>query len=118
MMETVDRILELCRTIRCQTATERELQDALEVLLRENFSSVTREAQLGPKDIVDFLVDDAVAVEVKVDQSPMAVTRQLQRYAAHEKVQSLVLVTTRAKHKSVQRSLRKKPVRVAWLAPF
>jgi hypothetical protein len=117
MTETVDRILELCRTIRCQTATERELQDALEVLLRANFPSVTREAQLGPKDIVDFLVDD-VAVEVKVDGSPMAVTRQLQRYAQHERVQSLVLVTTRAKHRSVAGELQKKPVRVAWLAPF
>lgn len=117
MSPTTARILELCRTLRPQTTSEKALQDALEPLIRESFPSVTREAVLGPKDVVDFLVE-GVAVEVKVDGSPMAVTRQLHRYAEHDQVRELVLVTTRAKHRSIPPTLRGKPVAVAWLCPL
>lgn len=118
MSDTVTRIIELCRTLRCQTAVEKALQDALEPLLMANFSIVEREVRLGPGDVVDFLVEGSVAVEVKVDGSPMAVTRQLHRYAEHDQVRELVLVTTRAKHRSVTPTLRGKPVAVAWLCPL
>lgn len=117
-MQTADRILELCRTLRPQTTSEKALQDALEPLIRASFpSGMTREAILGPGDVVDFLVED-VAVEVKVDGSPMEVTRQLHRYAGHDAVAALVLVTTRAKHRGLPPTLRGKPVAVAWLCPL
>lgn len=118
MDPTVTKILELCQTLRCQTTVEKALQDALETLFRENFSTVERELHLGPGDVVDFLLDGSVAVEVKVDGSPMALTRQIQRYAEHKRVEAVVVVTTRAKHRSVPNKLRGKPVAVAWLNPL
>lgn len=116
-METADRILELCRTLRPQTTSEKDLQAALWNQLKRSFPSATRETVLGPGDQVDFLVQD-VAVEVKVDGSPMEVMRQLQRYAMHEQVAAVVLVTTRAKHRGLPPTLRGKPVLVAWLCPL
>lgn len=118
LQTTIDRICELCQTLRFRGSREKDLQEALEGLLRANFSGVLREAQLEPGSIVDFLVSDVVAVEVKLDGSPMDVTRQLQRYAKNARVEAVVLVTTRAKHRAVPTALREKPVRVVWLSPF
>lgn len=117
MMSTSERILELCQRLGCQTTDEKTLQDALEIVLRENFTSVERECRLSPRDVVDFLVE-TVAVEVKVDGSATEVTRQLQRYAEHDQVTEIVLVTSRSKHRTIPLSLRKKPVAVAWLCPL
>lgn len=116
--ETVERILALCRTLRPRTANEKVLQDALEPLFRESFSTVDREAKLDPKSVVDFLVEETVAVEVKVDGSPLPVMRQLQRYAKSDRVEQIVLVTTRRKLMAVAPRLRGKPIHIAWLSPF
>lgn len=116
-MTTSEKIVELCQTMGCRTTDEKSLQDALEIVLRENFAFVQREHRLGPNDVVDFFVE-SVAVEVKTDGSPMEVTRQLQRYADHDAVTELVLVTSRSKHRTIPLSLRKKPVSVAWLCPL
>ncbi|KKK98092.1 hypothetical protein LCGC14_2646250 [marine sediment metagenome] len=97
-MTTLDAICELCPKLRFHGTREVLLQDALGQLLRATFSEVDREVPLTKSAVVDFLVGD-VAIEVKIDESPMAVTRQLRRYAESPRVQSLVLVTTRAKHR-------------------
>lgn len=117
MNELMERICKLCQTIRFQGTREKELQAALETLLRANFSAVAREVKLAPGAIVDFLVE-GVALEVKIDGSPMEVTRQLHRYAQSELVQALILVTTRAKHRTGPSELNGKPVLVVWLSPF
>lgn len=116
-MSVPDRICQLCQSLSFRGSNELELQDSLEKLLRSHFSEVTREAKLSPTDRVDFLVE-RVAVEIKVDGSPMAVTRQLQKYLEHQEVDGVVLVTTRRKHLAVPDTLAGKPVRVVWLGPF
>lgn len=117
--DVVERIRALCQNLRTQTSTEKVLQDALEPLLQKTFSSVIREARLDETDVVDFLIEGTVALEVKVDGSPMAVTRQMMRYLDHDGVKRLVLVTTRRKHVvDVPGTLRGKPVDVAWLSPL
>lgn len=65
----------------------------------------------GRADRIDFLVG-AVGIECKVDGSLQEVTRQLHRYAQDPAVAELVLVTTRARHAAVPRSLAGKPVHV------
>lgn len=88
-------------------------------MLSEICSTVEREKRLSDKDVVDFLVDGDIVIEVKVDGSPMGVTRQLQRYLEHPVVNHLILVTTRRKHLSaIPGTLRGKRVDVAWLSPF
>lgn len=112
-----DGIATLCQRLRFQGTKECELQDALETLIRSSFSEVTREAKLGETDRVDFLVGN-VAVEVKVDGRTMQVARQLRRYMESDRIQALVLVTTRAKHKALPQTLGGKPLVVVWLPPF
>src|SRR3546814_20638100 len=73
-------------------------------------SGFRREFILGPGESVDFLVGDRIAVELKVKCSPRVMMRQLQRYAAHDKVQAIILVT--ATVTSMPDSMNGKPVYV------
>jgi hypothetical protein len=52
---------------------------------------------LGPRDRPDFLIDGRIVVECKGPRHREgAVLRQLDRYAAHERVEWIVLATARA----------------------
>lgn len=57
----------------------------------------TREHRLSAADVPDFFAD-GIVVEVKLKKNTrkMQVYRQLERYAAHEAVRALVLVTNLA----------------------
>ena len=89
-----------------------------EVALHEDMSRVLtaagipheREARLTPRDRIDFLCEEGVGIEVKVAGSLTAVTRQMTRYASHDDVRSLVLVTARAAHHAIPRTLGGVPV--------
>jgi hypothetical protein len=68
----------------------------------------SREARLGPGEVPDFMVD-RIAVEVKMNSAqPRAVVRQLERYARHQAVGSLILLSNRAI--ALPRTLEGKPV--------
>ena len=69
------------------------------------------EAWLNDTDRIDLIVD-RVGIELKLKGPVSAVTRQLARYAQSTRLDSLVLVTTRAKHRSVPRMLCGKPIDV------
>ncbi|MDQ7981885.1 hypothetical protein QYH69_32195 [Paraburkholderia sp. SARCC-3016] len=56
-----------------------------------------REVRLSDEDIVDFMIG-RVAVEVKIKGAKAAIYRQLERYAEHERVASILLVTSRSMH--------------------
>lgn len=93
--------LDLCRIIQTgrfdlsdEKVCQAEIADWLEPRLPAGVA-MTREARMG-RDIPDFLVD-GVAVEVKMNSAqPRAVVRQLNRYAAHDDVRALILVSNRA----------------------
>lgn len=80
------------RRRRFRYANEKELQEGLAQAFAEEGIDFRREHSLAPGDIVDFLIGP-VAVEVKIGGSLAGVTRQLHRYAQHEPVEALVLVT-------------------------
>lgn len=78
-----------------------------------------REYRLGPKDVVDFFVTGkpqldgsvatgGVAIECKVKGQPLAIVRQLERYAKHDVVECIVLYT--ARHMQAPEHLNGKPV--------
>jgi hypothetical protein len=56
-----------------------------------------------------------VGIEIKVAGRAAPVARQLRRYAEHDQVRQLVLVTTRATLRAVPRELAGKSVLVVWL---
>jgi hypothetical protein len=60
-----------------------------------NFPEFTREHHFNKKDIVDFFANGA-AIEIKIKGGPMSIYRQLDRYAAHENVTEIILITNKA----------------------
>lgn len=56
-----------------------------------------REVILSPKDRIDFLVNGNIGIELKIKGAVSALTEQLERYATHDKIEVLVLVTTKTR---------------------
>ncbi len=90
--------------------SERELQDGIEIVLRSEELEYERERELAPDDIIDFMVFGTVGLEVKIKGSPSEVARQLLRYAGHDAVRELVLVTGRAALAALPDTLMGKPL--------
>lgn len=91
-------------------ANEAELQAGVERALKMRGLEFERERCLGEAGRIDFLVERRIGVEVKVAGAMPAVLEQLLRYAACPEIDELVLVTTRASHSDIPRTLGGKPV--------
>lgn len=111
-METIIRAIERYRFM---TSSEAELQDAIESVLERERFVFDREVRLSPRDRIDFMVEGGIGIEVKVAGSLAALTRQLHRYAQHEAVKGIIVVTTTARHCGIPRELNGKPVRLVSL---
>ncbi len=92
-----------------RTTDEGELGSAVAQLLTEAGVPFEREFRLSPRDRIDFMVG-SVGVELKVDGSIAELIRQLDRYAKHDVVSGLVLVSTRRKHLYLPTELQGKRV--------
>lgn len=93
------RLANLLVSARCDLSNEKATQADVEKVLREAGRDFVREARLGPGDIPDFLVDDALVIEVKLKSSSRSnIRRQLDRYAVYEKVAGVLLVSNIAMH--------------------
>lgn len=90
---------------------ERDLQDGIALVLAE-VPGVRREYICSPRDRLDFLLPGGVGIEVKVDGSLQALTRQLHRYAERPEITALIVVTSRRSHMQVPTLLCGKPVTV------
>lgn len=95
----MEKLLKSIRAMRLNSSTEALLQRDLETGLRNGGFSFEREVCLGPRDRVDFLVvlpdGRNVALECKVRGQAHEVYKQLARYAAHERVSEVILLTSR-----------------------
>ena len=93
-----DRLEEIANLLRSHSfcfSNEAELQSGLAVALAA--FEFRREVGLSSRDRIDFLISD-IGLEVKVEGSLAAVTRQLHRYSEFPEVGALILVTTRMRH--------------------
>jgi len=111
------KLVEAILAQRYQYTCEDELQRAIASVLSDSSIPHVREYRLTEKDRLDFMVE-GIVIEVKVDGSTTAVIRQLHRYAQHPEVKEIVLVTDRARHRSIPREMNGKPVTVAYLNPL
>ena len=89
---------------------ETELHAAVAKALQASPFTFSAEFVLSPEDRIDFLVADCVGVECKTGGSPAEALAQLNRYAQHERIRSLVLVSSRLRHGSLPPSLNGKPL--------
>lgn len=92
---------------------EYQLQDGIEAALRGAGYEPVREVRLSAADRVDIMVG-SVAIEVKIAGRAPSVIRQLMRYAKHDEVSELILVTTKIRHNEVPPFLDGKPVHIVY----
>jgi hypothetical protein len=82
-------------------SSELDLQNGIEKVLAEIGVSFLREHRLSPTDRPDFyLPAEGIVIEVKIKGATSNVIRQLNRYAEHGFVKSIVLVTSRMRHQA------------------
>lgn len=97
------QLAQLLHSYRYTQTDEAGLQNQVALALADLQIAFSKEHRLNNRDIVDFWVEGetlstGLGLEIKVKGSPSAVARQLLRYAQHERVDGLVLLTTRATH--------------------
>ena len=97
------------------SSDEVALQDLIESVIDATGVPYEREVRLSAADRIDFLVAPGVGMEVKVAGSLPALLRQLQRYAQHDRVGGLLVVTNRSRLLDLPATLSGKPVAVASL---
>ena len=107
-MADLDAIEARLRANAYHVGSEQDLQDAVAAVLAE--VGPAREWVHG-RDRPDFFVD-GVAIEVKVDGSLSALTRQCYRYAQIEEVAAILVVTNRHRLAQLPAEMNGRPVRV------
>lgn len=111
LAEQVDLMMMIVRILqgyRFNITDEAELQEGISRVLRERGLTFEREYSLSSADRIDFLVNN-IGVEIKIGSSRAQVLRQLHRYAQHEEIKGLVVVTTKATH-TIPDFISRKPV--------
>ena len=68
-------------------------REEIEAALIEAGIPTAREVRLSDEDIIDFVVDETIGIEVKIKGSKMAIYRQMERYAQHASLSALILIT-------------------------
>src|SRR6476660_8452690 len=90
----IDQIITALNSTRFSLTNEKETQAQIEKVLKQLLScAVEREVHLTSADIVDFMIDDKIAIEVKLRGTKKAIYAQLKRYAQSKKVYSIILVS-------------------------
>jgi hypothetical protein len=90
------------------------LQNGIKEMLLSHAIGYSRDVHLSLTDRPDLMVG-GVAVEVRIGGLFASVLRQLTRYAQHEEVTGIVLVTCKASHRRMPKTLNGKPVVVVAL---
>ena len=90
-------IKDLIERHRVPLTDEKVTQAAIANALELAGVAFEREVRLSEADIVDFMIG-SIAVEVKIKGAKAAIYRQLERYAEHERVTSILLVSSRSMH--------------------
>lgn len=91
---TPEEIITVLDQHRFRGMTEEHFQDAIDAILTDSDAEYLREERLSPRDRIDFLVGET-GIEVKINGSPSEIIRQLGRYAASERIATLILASSR-----------------------
>lgn len=89
---------------------EKRAQADLAQALEESGIAYEREVVLATGDVVDFMLADGVALEVKLRAPKRAIYRQLTRYARHAPVAGIILASNTAM--GLPESINGKPVAI------
>lgn len=92
MAPSAQEITLLLRRTRMRVSNEAVLQASIEDALTTAAVPYLREHRLSPADRIDFLCG-RVGIEAKARYNKRAIYRQLERYAAQDAIDALILVT-------------------------
>jgi hypothetical protein len=87
----LDLVLTL-RRARLRVSNESALQKSIQDVLDEMGVDYGREVRLSAADRPDFMVG-SIAIEAKCRYAKKSIYRQIERYAAHDQVSAIVLVS-------------------------
>lgn len=91
------RIIRVMRTYSFPLSDEKAAQAAIAGALDTAAIRYEREVRLGDGDVIDFMFDGGLGMEVKLrGAGRMAIWRQLERYARHDSVKALLLASNTA----------------------
>jgi hypothetical protein len=107
-------IADLLDSYRFTYQSEAELQNSISMLLASQGWDFEREVRLTDRDRIDFLIGK-LGLEVKIKGSWAETFRQLQRYAASDRIEGLLLVTTKLQHVRLVREIGGKPLVIKWI---
>ena len=88
-------VIEALQAQRLSASTEAALHQSIGAALDVAGIEYQREARLSERDRIDFMAGP-VGIEAKISGGRMSFARQLIRYAEHEEVEALVLVSSKA----------------------
>lgn len=94
--KTIEKVLRLVEGTPFLLSNEKEVQAELSRIFTENEIPHKREVVLGPGDIVDFMLEGGIAIEVKIKVPKRSAYRQCKRYCEHESVNALILASATA----------------------
>lgn len=105
---------------RFRFSSEVQLQESIAEVLTTNDIKYEREYQLTRADRLDFLVQGTaslggIVIETKIDGSLSELTRQVHRYAQHEAVDAILVVTNLSRLRNLPAEFNGKPIRVVYL---
>lgn len=115
MTDLLRNVIDVLTRERLPSTPELLLQDRIAQCLTSVGITFEREVRLTPQDRIDFVIASVVGLEVKIEGPLAQVTRQLHRYAQSAQLASIILVTTRMRHRMVERVMNGKPVDVVHL---
>lgn len=93
-MSAVMPLLAALNVMRVDLSSEKRTQADIAAALERGGFAFEREVRLAPGDVIDFMVEGFIGIEVKLrGAQKKAVFRQLQRYAAHDRVRDLVFAS-------------------------
>jgi hypothetical protein len=76
--------------------SEKNLQNQIYLRLAKEIKMIDREVHLDKSNIIDFVADSGVGIEIKLKGSKKEIFFQCERYASFPAIQQLVLVTNKA----------------------
>lgn len=100
---------------RFRFSSELQLQTGIASVLTEAKELFAREIQVSGGRI-DFLLECGVGIEVKVGGSMAQLVRQIHGYLDDERIEELLIVTSRSAHLAVPPLFRGKKVVILWLS--
>jgi len=90
----MNELVAILRSYSFRCVNEAELQGAVKTVLSTAKIAYEREVSLSPRERVDFLIAGGIALELKVRTNGKALMEQAARYAASERVNSILIAST------------------------